>query len=175
MSESEIPDINTEAEAFLAALGDELRRARERRGWTRQDLVDRLGADISTNTLATYEFGTRGMGLARLFHLCLALDVRPRDLVERAWDRVVGSDTFVYVDLARLARTTAERLRPLRPWAQLRVDELSDGDRTEVPFIADALDSMAALCRIDRVELVDELVSNGIARQPHNRTGGVDT
>lgn len=170
-----IPNLDAQAGAFIAALGDELRQLRSARGWTRQDLADQI-AELSLGELASYEFGTRAMGVARLFQLCLVLDVRPRDVLDRVESRVVGSDTVAYIDLARLAQTTVERLQPLRPWAQLRVDELPAGDRTELSFTADslALDSMASLCGTARADLIGALVQHGLARQ-HDRNGGGDT
>jgi hypothetical protein len=50
-------------------LGDEIRRHRMARGWIlnrlRQEL-SRVGSDLSLETLATYELGTRSMIVIRL-------------------------------------------------------------------------------------------------------------
>ncbi|HEU5110532.1 MAG TPA: helix-turn-helix transcriptional regulator, partial [Micromonosporaceae bacterium] len=66
---------------YQRVLGDELRLLRKRRGWTRKDLNDRLRRDISLQTLATYELGTRQISVIRLVEICHALDELPHDLL----------------------------------------------------------------------------------------------
>lgn len=157
-----------EVTAFLVALGDELRQARVRRGWSRDEFVAQLGVGISRHTLATYELGTRTMSLARLFELCRALGIEPHGMLDRAYRRVFGTDTSAHVDLARLARATAERLRPLRGWARLRLRDTPPSRGTEVVFSAVGLDSMAGLCGLTRAGLMQAMALDGIAR------GGTD-
>ena len=45
--------------AVSRAMGEELRRAREARGWSRDYLVSRLPSGIGDRTLLSYEHGTR--------------------------------------------------------------------------------------------------------------------
>src|SRR5690606_17619059 len=51
--------VQVNGELYQQALGEELRLLRNRRGWTRKQLNQHLQSDISLQTLATYELGTR--------------------------------------------------------------------------------------------------------------------
>ena len=52
-----------------------IRSLRKQRGWTRKELNRRLQSDISLQTLATYELGTRQCSVTRLVEICVALGV----------------------------------------------------------------------------------------------------
>lgn len=141
----------------------ELRHARERRGLSRAAFLAESGLDIAVQTLATYEHGTRAVGLSQLFTLCRALEIDPIALLNRVYRTVGGTDTEIRVDLGKLAQSADPRLRPLRVWARLRVRDRPSGEDIEVAFGTEALDGMAGLCRMDHAEFVDALLRNGIA------------
>jgi len=46
-------------ETFVVVLGEELLAVRTRKGWTRRDLQRRLTFDVSVQSLATWELGSR--------------------------------------------------------------------------------------------------------------------
>ncbi len=73
-------------EQFARAVGEELRHAREARGWRRAQLVAGL-RDIDDHTLFAYEAGDRQLTLAHLVALCTRLEVPPPELLERAGQR----------------------------------------------------------------------------------------
>jgi len=108
--------VQIDATSYQRVLGDELRRVRKQRGWTRKELQQRLQSDISLQTLATYELGTRHCSVVRLVELCLAMDVLPQDLLARVHDRVFPGDRpgQIRVDLTRVARDLQPELRPLQ-------------------------------------------------------------
>jgi transcriptional regulator with XRE-family HTH domain len=167
---SKIPNIDAEAKAFVVLVGGALRYARERAGWSRQDLLNRSGVDLSVQTLKGYENGTHDLGVGLLFKFCHALDIVPRVLLDAAERGVLepAGFAYAYVDVARLAQASSEQLRPLRAWAQLRVAQLPAGHHgAEIRFDAAALDSMAALCGMTGAELTRALVDEGVARDPH--------
>lgn len=148
-----------DAAQYQRALGDELRKARKRRGWTRKNLQDRLACEISLQTLATYELGTRQCSVVRLAELCLALDEPPHQLLERVHQRMFVEDTSgkVRVNLANAAADRSQELLPLRKWA---ADRLSAGGRSgpaEVALDLSALEQLAQLCGLDTVELLRRL------------------
>src|SRR3981081_3049844 len=58
-----------DAETYQRILGDELRKLRRQRGWTRKELNQHLQSEISLQTLATYELGTRQCSVVRLVGL----------------------------------------------------------------------------------------------------------
>ncbi|WP_249027233.1 helix-turn-helix domain-containing protein, partial [Amycolatopsis lexingtonensis] len=103
---------------YQKILGDELRKLRRQRGWTRKHLREQLRFDISLQTLSTYEHGTRRMSVLRLIELSLALGERPQDLIARVHQRATRDPLTVdlTVDLSALAALPEPHLAPLRSW-----------------------------------------------------------
>src|SRR5882672_6371061 len=66
--------VRLDVATYQRVLGDEIRRLRKQRSWTRKDLNERLQSEISLQTLATYELGTRQVSVIRFVEICLALD-----------------------------------------------------------------------------------------------------
>lgn len=62
-----------------------LRRARERRAWSLDDLGARI--DITTKRLAALETGAAELTLGELYQLCAALDLDPAAVVAEALGR----------------------------------------------------------------------------------------
>lgn len=58
-----------DTDAYQRILGEELRKLRTERGWTRKELGEKLQSGISLQTLATYELGTRQCSVVRLAEL----------------------------------------------------------------------------------------------------------
>ncbi|MFD8497772.1 helix-turn-helix domain-containing protein [Amycolatopsis sp. NPDC059657] len=111
-------------------LGEEIRAARKARGWTRRRLRAemRQDKDLSLQTMATHELGTRQMTVTRLLQYCVALDLPVEELLGRVTARVrllrTRNDSRVMVDLAALACTADPRLSSLLRWASVRAKEL---------------------------------------------------
>lgn len=144
-----------DGDAYQRALGDELRKLRKRRGWTRRDLNERLQSEISLQTLATYELGTRQCSVVRLVELCLAMDELPQNLLARVHRRVFGDDPGqVRVNLTLVAGDDSPDLGPLRRWARGMLEQTS---AREVQLDQAALERMAELCGVNTQELVARL------------------
>lgn len=150
--------MSIDAASYQRTLGDELRRARKRRGWTRKDLQGRLQTEISLQTLATYELGTRQCSVVRFVELCVAMEEQPDELLGRAHDRMfaTGEQGKVRVDLLSLARDQQPELRPFRRWAHDRLRE-SGSPGTELYLDLPALERLAELCGLDTVGLIERL------------------
>jgi transcriptional regulator with XRE-family HTH domain len=151
---------------YQRVLGDEIRKLRKHRGWTRKDLNDRLQSDISLQTLATYELGTRQCSVVRLVEICLALDELPQDLLARVHERVftdtpVGSR--IRIDLRKVVRDRQPELLPLRRWASGRLADESGPHGAEVQLDIAALERMAELCGLDTRQLIERLQKIGHA------------
>lgn len=148
-----------DAASYQRVLGDELRRVRKQRGWTRKELQHRLGSDISLQTLATYELGTRQCSVVRLAELCLAMDVLPHDVLARVHDRVFSDDRpgHLRVNLASVVDDAQPELLPLRRWAVDRLQQSPIGQSVEIHLDLAALERMAELCGLDTVELISRL------------------
>lgn len=148
-----------DASSYQRVLGDELRRVRKLRGWTRKELQHRLDNDISLQTLATYELGTRQCSVVRLAELCLAMDVLPHDILARVHDRVFSDERpgHLRVNLVKVVGDAQPELLPLRRWATDRLHQTPAGQPTEIHLDLAALEQMAELCGIDTVELISRL------------------
>lgn len=144
---------------YQRVLGDELRRLRKQRGWTRRDLNRRLQSDISLQTLATYELGTRQCSVVRLVEICLALDEVPHELLARVHQRVFSESPVgrIRIDLRQIVRDDQPSLVPLRRWAKGRLTEQNGHHPPEVSLDIAALERMAELCGIETVELIARL------------------
>lgn len=144
-----------DADTYQRTLGDELRKLRTRRGWTRKELGERLQSGISLQTLATYELGTRQCSVVRLAELCLAMDELPQDLLARVHNRLFGPEgSQVRVDLAEVIADEQPELLPLRRWASGR---LAAGGSADVRFDRATLEQLAALCELRTEELLRRL------------------
>lgn len=144
---------------YQRVMGDEIRRLRKQRGWTRKDLNGRLQSDISLQTLATYELGTRQCSVVRFVEICLALDELPHVLMARVHERVFAETPSgrIRIDLRKVTRDTTDELLPLRRWAKGRLDTTDSGRSSEVQLDLAALERMAELCGLDTVDLIARL------------------
>lgn len=117
---------------FAQVLGHELRTARKQLGWTRKQMRAQMAVhsaesaendEVSLQTLATYELGTRRISVARLVELCAVLGQPPDQLLLRAITIAFRTEHHdrVEVDLSTLARTVDPRLTHLHSWAAVRV------------------------------------------------------
>jgi transcriptional regulator with XRE-family HTH domain len=143
---------------YQRVLGDEIRRLRKQRGWTRKDLNNRLQSEISLQTLATYELGTRQCSVVRFVEICLALDELPHELLARVHQRVFVDAPVgrIRLDLRAVVRDRQPKLLPLRRWAKGRLAE-GAGQDVEVHLDIAALERMAELCGMHTVELIKHL------------------
>lgn len=155
---SALSGVQIDPTTYQRVLGDELRKLRKQRGWTRKVLQGKLQTEVSLQTLATYELGTRQCSVVRLAEICLALDALPHDLLAKVHGRIFTDSPgeHIRLDLARIAEDVQPELMPLRRWARdrLRVN----GTRTaEVQLDLPAIEQMAELCGIDTIDLLNRL------------------
>jgi transcriptional regulator with XRE-family HTH domain len=61
--------------AFAKAVGEQLQRAREARGWSRVHMVQRMPSGVGERTLLAYEHGLRQLTLLRLAELAHMLEI----------------------------------------------------------------------------------------------------
>lgn len=153
---------------YQRVLGDELRRLRKQRGWTRRDLNRRLQSDISLQTLATYELGTRQCSVVRLVEICIALGEVPHELIARVHQRVFSDSPVgrIRIDLRKVVRDTQQELLPLRRWAKGKLAENGGQQPAEVSLDIAALERMAELCGLETVDLIGRLRTITSAPEP---------
>lgn len=150
---------------FNTVLGDELRALRRRRGLTRRQLKDRLPCrDVSLQTLATYELGTRQVAAIRVYQICEALDERVDDLYARVRLRLQlpHAPVELALDLAATATAPDLNLPPVQAWAQAKLST-QPAERL-VRLTMSALHNLAALCAMSADELVERLTRAGLTK-----------
>jgi hypothetical protein len=153
--------VRIDAEAYQRALGEELRTLRKRRGWTRKELNERLQSEISLQTLATYELGTRQCSVVRLVELCVAMEETPHALLARVHRRVFTDEPGrVWVNVAAVIEDTHPQLLPLRRWCQDRLSR-AGGAPADIQLDRPALEWLAEVCGMPTTELVSRLCGLG--------------
>jgi transcriptional regulator with XRE-family HTH domain len=119
----------TAGSAIARALGEELRRTREARGWSRGHLVRQLPSGIGDRTLLSYEHGARQISVLRLIELAQTLGVPASVLVSDALQRarLHLHNVVLRVDLRQLLQDDNINYRPMFQWARNRLNESRDG------------------------------------------------
>lgn len=106
------------AGGFQSYLGEELRRARETAGMSRDDVRARLEAQITDRTLYGYERGETGFSVLRFVSLCQAIGAEPAMVLELALQRAKMDATALHVDLHAILNDERAELAPIRRWAR---------------------------------------------------------
>ncbi len=78
-----ISGTDAKAAAFTASIRDQLRRARERRGWTVEELSEQTKR-VSMRLLESHERGETDLGVFEFRLACSALDLDVRDVLDQA-------------------------------------------------------------------------------------------
>lgn len=147
-------------DVLAKVLGIELRANRRARGWTRKVLLGHLGRDVSLQTIATWELGTRKISVQSLFDTCVAMEIRPSEMLAAVEDRCEYAREELTVDLRDLAVHGPPELAPARRWANAK---LRPDLPTKVVLIPEAVQLLAELCGIKPSKMEDHLRACGMA------------
>lgn len=63
-------------------IGETLKKYRELKGYSLEELSNKIGNKVSRQTLSTYEFGRSKIKISMFVDICKALDVEPNDMLE---------------------------------------------------------------------------------------------
>lgn len=149
--------VRFDVETYQRVLGDELRKVRKRRGWTRKELNTKLQSEISLQTLATYELGTRQCSVVRLAEICMAMGEQPHEVLARVHARLFGATpSHVQLNLLTVVHDNQPELLPLRRWAIDRLSRQENGAH-EIHLDLPAIERMAELCRVPTDDLLERL------------------
>lgn len=150
--------VHVDSEEYQRVLGEELRKLRKRRGWTRKELNQNLQSGISLQTLATYELGTRQCSVVRLAEICTAMGEHPHEVLARVDERVFsGAAGQVQINLLKIIDDSQPELGPLRRWAKDRLQQENGHLQQDVRLDLPAIERMAELCGVDTIELLSRL------------------
>lgn len=137
-------------------LGQELRLARETRGWSRSELARKLPSGIGDRTLLSYEHGIRTLSVARLVEISRALGVPASEILDHTLEKARDLRAFsIKVDLRRILRDERAEFEPVRLWAQNR---LKDDPNAEVLLAPVTVREMAAVFGYTHAALAAYLV-----------------
>lgn len=131
---TELPD-----DAILSrALGEELRSAREARGWTRAELSVLLPSGIGERTLLSYEHGVRHSTFLRLVEIGQVVGVDAATLMARAMLRARhhAETLTLRVDLNKVCTDETDDFGPMRVWARHALVDHPGGVVEVVPLVA---------------------------------------
>jgi transcriptional regulator with XRE-family HTH domain len=115
--------------AISRAVGEELRRTREARGWSRAQLAAMLPSGIGDRTILSYEHGTRHLTVLRLTEMCRALGVAADTLLSNALQRarIHLENLDLRIDLQAMLGDGSDKFRPMVQWARNKLNETPDG------------------------------------------------
>lgn len=144
--------------ALAKELGEELRRAREKLGWSRAHMVTLLPSEIGERTLLAYEKGLRQLTVARLTELCEVLGLTASSVVALAIQRarIDVANLELIVDLRSLVSDRRGRFWTVRKWATNKLNECPDGIAMLAPA---AVQELATLEGCGRRDLIEHFVS----------------
>ncbi|WP_410595448.1 hypothetical protein [Amycolatopsis sp. lyj-23] len=140
----------TDTGELAHAVGAELQRQRESRGWSRPALATWSGDPALTRTLRTWEKASRSMSLRQLGDACQLYQLRPSELLARAERRICWNPALT-VDLVALAAT---RLDTLRPAARVAGNMLDAGIGPTGGLSTNVLAATADRCRLSVAHLI---------------------
>lgn len=142
--------------AFARILGQEIRRVREERGWTRADLVKQLPSGIGDRALLSYEHGTRALTIARFLEICRALGVAAAEVLDNSLEKARDLRAFsLRVDLRAVLRDQRAEFEAVRLWARRR---LEGNPNAEVQLAPVTVREMAALLGFSHATLAGYLI-----------------
>lgn len=144
-------------------LGGLLRDRRQDLGWTRAVLRKRLASEMSLQTLATYELGTRLMTVPRLLEICAAEGVEAWKIVQVVEEKLATKrhidDTpgDIVVNLHALVHLCGSQMAPLGKWARARLQRQERTDSTWRTIPVEALASLSLLCNIQVLDMLGKI------------------
>lgn len=124
-----MPDRDLTDKVMARAVGEELRLARQERGWSRGQLVARLPSGIGERTLLSYEHGTRQLTVARMLEICRALGMSAAEVLAYALQRARShmSNLALYIDLRALLNDDTVAFRSMHQWARNKLNRHTEG------------------------------------------------
>lgn len=142
---------------FARLLGREIRLAREARGWTRVQPVERLPSGIGDRTLLSYEHGIRFMTVVRLIEICRVLEVPTSLILDRAMEKAADLRRYSFkVNLRSILRDRQEGFEPVRSWAATRLRETTN---PELTLASATVREMSAVLGVEHRELSAYLIA----------------
>jgi transcriptional regulator with XRE-family HTH domain len=161
---ADIPEMRQRRYAEL--VGEKLRRLRQDRGMSLQEVCDRSGGSFVVSTLSAYERGKRSLSLERLLELSDIYGISPSTLLDVEGDSEMqgslGRNVPLRINLENLGKLSAGERRPLENYLQFLKNLRNDPARTILTIRKDDLDYLATLYGVRPQMLKERLEAVGV-------------
>ncbi len=151
---------------YAELVGEKLRRMRQERGLSLQEVCARSGGSFVVSTLSAYERGKRSLSLERLSELAAIYGQSPTSVLDLDGDtgfrRPATGGTPLRVSLDHLANLTPEERRPLESYLAFLRELRNDPAREVLTIRKDDLTYLSALYGVRPQALKDHLEKEGV-------------
>jgi transcriptional regulator with XRE-family HTH domain len=155
-----------EEKQYAELVGEKLRRMRQERGLSLQEVCVRSGGSFVVSTLSAYERGKRSLNLERLSELAAIYGQSPTSVLDLDSDsglhRQTTSGTPLRIRLDRLEQLSSEERRPLESYLAFLRDLRNDPAREMLTIRKDDLAYLSALYGVRPQALKDYLEKEGV-------------
>ena len=152
---------------YAELVGEKLRRMRQERGLSLQEVCDRSGGSFVVSTLSAYERGKRSLSLERLSELASIYGQSPTSILDIESEpdfqqRSITSNGPLRISLQSLERLDPEERRPLETYLTF-LRQLRNDPSRELPTIRkEDLVHQSSLYRVRPTALKDYLEKEGV-------------
>ena len=164
---TDVPEIRQRRYAEL--VGEKLRRLRQDRGMSLQDVCDRSGGSFVVSTLSAYERGKRSLSLERLLELSDIYGISPSTLMDveggSELQGSLGRNVPLRINLENLHKLSPGERRPLENYLQFLKNMRNDPAREILTIRKDDLEYLATLYGVRPQMLKERLESVGVIEE----------
>ncbi|MBC7292775.1 MAG: helix-turn-helix domain-containing protein [Thermoleophilia bacterium] len=151
---------------YAELVGEKLRRLRQDRGLSLQEVCERSGGSFVVSTLSAYERGKRSLSLERLCELAAIYGQSPMSILDveddAGFQRSLTTTGPLRIKLANLERLTPEERRPLETYLGFLRQLRNDPSQDLITIRKDDLTYLSGLYGVRPQALKDYLESEGI-------------
>ncbi len=151
---------------YAELVGEKLRRMRQERGLSLQEVCARSGGSFVVSTLSAYERGKRSLSLERLSELAAIYGQSPTTVLDLDADtgprRVTTGGSPLRISLDQLDKLGPEERRPLESYLAFLRELRNDPAREVLTIRKDDLAYLSALYGVRPQSLKDYLEKEGV-------------
>jgi transcriptional regulator with XRE-family HTH domain len=156
----------TRDKRFAELVGEKLRRMRQDRGMSLQEVCSRSGGSFVVSTLSAYERGKRSLSLERLCELAGIYGQSPTSLLdvetEPEFQHAIGGNSPLRIRLDMLSKLSQEERRPLETYLGFLRQLRDDPARDMLTIRKDDLAYLSSLYGVRPQALKDYLEKEGV-------------
>jgi transcriptional regulator with XRE-family HTH domain len=151
---------------YAELVGEKLRRMRQDRGLSLQEVCERSGGSFVVSTLSAYERGKRSLSLERLCELASIYGQSPMSMLDiednPEFQRALTSNGPLRIRLESLERLDPEERRPLETYLAFLRELRNDPAREILTIRKEDLAYLSALYGVRPQALKDYLEKEGV-------------